>query len=122
MFLNGTIKLKGPEFEKKEIIFESDVSCEFFLETDKAAIPVIDDFDVHIQVDDDKEIKIIAQDLMPDDMLFNYLNIKLKGTGGEISLSLSPEQAAALSQILNHYVTAYYEAKALRTEKVVKSA
>ena len=122
MFLCGTIKVKGPEFEKKDITFESKVAGEFYLEMDKAAVPVVDDFSIWISIDDDKEIKISARDLDDTDLINNYILVRLEGNGGHIELALSPEQAAALSELLQHYATAHDEAKALRTEQVVKSA
>lgn len=123
MFLNGTIKIKGPEFEKKEIAIENKDSGEFYLKMDKAAVPAVGDFSIWIPIDGEKEIRISVPDLKDeDDLLYNYIVVRLKGKGGQVDLALSPEQAAALSQILQHYVTAFYEAKALQTERLVKSA
>jgi len=122
MFLNGTIKLRGPEFEKKEVTIENEDSGDLYLEMDKATVPVIDDFNIWIEIDNDKEITISVPDLEDDLSLYKYILVRLKGKGGHVDLGLSPEQAAALSQVLSHYVTAYYEAKALQTERIVKAA
>lgn len=121
MFLGGTIKIKGPEFEKKFITFESKITGEFYLDMDKAGIPIVDGFDIWIQMDKDKEIKITT-DYVDEEELHNDICIHLTSGKNDIALSLSPEQSSALSQVLGHYVTAYYEAKALATERVVKSA
>jgi len=121
MFLGGSIKIKGPEFEKKDITFESKIAGEFYLEMDKAAVPIVDGFDVWVQLDKDKEIKI-STDCEDEESLYNDICIRLTSGKNDIALSLSPDQAAALSQVLGHYVTAYYEAKALATERVVKTA
>lgn len=122
MFLNGSIKIKGPEFEKKEITIENKESGEFYLETEKAGDLALGDFDIWIQMDEDKEIKILTANIQNEELLNNYIEVAMKGKNSEVSLTLSPDQASALSQVLGHYVTAYYEAKALQTERVVKSA
>ena len=122
MFLNGTIFLKGPEFEKKEVTIGNEDSGDLELKMDKATIPEVDDFDIWIEIARDKEIKILAQDLNDKELLYNYILVELKGKVGKVALDLSPDQAAALSQVLQHYVTAYYEAKALQTERIVKAA
>ena len=120
MFLNGTIKLKGPEFEKKEVNIVNEDSGDLSLEMDKAGTPTVDDFDIWIEIARDKEIKILARDLDDKELLYNYILVELKGKIGRVALDLSPKQAATLSEVLQHYVTAFYEAKALRTERIVK--
>lgn len=121
MFLGGHINLKGPDFEKKFITFESEISGEFYLQTEKGTLPVVDDFDIWIQMDKDKEIKITT-DYADEQELCDDICIHLTSGKNDIAFSLSSEQAAALSQVLQHYVTAIDNARELGIERVVKAA
>lgn len=121
MFLGGTIKIKGPEFEKKFITFESKITGEFYLDMDKAGIPIVDGFDIWVQMDKDKEIKIIT-DYADEQQLCDDICIHMMSGKNDVALSLSAKQAAALSQVLQHYVTAITNARELGIERVVKSA
>ena len=121
MFLGGEIEMSAPDFEKKEITVESDVSAEFYLSTKKGKKPAIDDFGISVEMNKDKEVTITTN-IEDEDIIGNFfvIGIESKGIGG-ITLSLSVEQVNALMQVLGRFRDAYYAVKALAMERVVKS-
>ncbi|MBA7690597.1 hypothetical protein ES703_99127 [subsurface metagenome] len=124
MFLGGSINLSGPDFDKKEITFESDISAEFYLFTKKGTKASIDDFDINVQIDQDKEVIMSTDIEIPEkqEVFCDSIVIGIESKGaGSLGLSLSIAQVCALIQILERYRECYYGIKALATERVVKS-
>lgn len=122
MFLNGQINLKGPQFQKDFITFKSEVSAEFYLDIKKGILPVIDHFNIGVELDQDKEITI-STNIEEDDTFSNSLFISIENKEGDgIGFILSIEQVNALSQILERFKEGFYAIKTLAAERVVKSA
>jgi len=119
MFLCGRVNVSGPEFDKKDVTFESKLSGEFYLHTKKGAVPKVDDFSVWIEMDDDKEILIVPTYGECGLEEYMYLEIKSK-EGGTVSLSLSVQQASAIAEIFEHFRETYYGLQALNQEKKIK--
>lgn len=123
MNLIGSINLSAPDLEKKQVTFESD-GGEFYLFTKKGTKQSVDDFDISVQMDNDKEVVISTDIEVPEQQeIFGdslVIGIESKGVGG-VGLSLSISQICALIQVLERYRECYYAVKALATERVVKS-
>lgn len=123
MNLIGSVNLSAPDFEKKQRTFESD-GGEFYLFTKKGPKPKVDDFDISVEMDRDKEVIISTDIEVPEQQeIFGdslVIGIESKGVGS-VGLSLSIGQICALIQVLERYRECYYAVKALATERVVKS-
>jgi len=121
MFLGGTIEVRTPDLEEKEITFESDVSAEFYLYTKKGTKPMVDSFNISVELNEDKEVTM-STDIEEEGIFHNYFLIGIENKKGDgISLSLSIEQVNTLSQILGRFKEGYYAVKALAAGRVVKS-
>jgi hypothetical protein len=119
MFLGGTIKMRAPDFEKKEITVESDVSAEFYLNTEKGTKSVIDNFDLFIELDGDKEV-VMSTNIEQDDIFPNAIFINIENEKGDgIGLSLSIDQVNGLSKILDRFKEGFYAVKALAIQRSV---
>lgn len=125
MFLIGSINLSAPDFEKKQRTFESGDGGEFYLFSKKNKKPMVDDFDISVQMDKDKEVVISTDIEVPEEeeIFRDSLLVGIESKeAGSIGLSFSIAQVCALVQILERYRECYYAVKTLATERVVKAA
>lgn len=119
MFLCGTVKVSGPDFEKREVDFKSKISGEFHLEMKKGTVPKIEDFGIWVEMVDDTEISIETS--IADGMgIEDFLQLIIKGKKGEnVALMVSPKQALALGLILERYATVHRGFQMLTREEKV---
>lgn len=117
MILGGSIKAKGPELRKSETLFEKK-HMEFFLKTEEAKNPEIENFSVWARICD--EDVIIEHEGMDQDILLDSFFVEIKDEkDNSVSLTLSVKQVTALKQIFEHYLEAYYAIQALKQPKKI---
>jgi hypothetical protein len=99
MYLSGTLNFKGPGLKKEEFCVKDKSGAEFNLELSEGPKPEIQDFDVWIQMADDKEISIKTD--ASDGEIIDQLYLTIEGKdGGCLAISVSPNQAAAIAEVL----------------------
>ena len=119
MKLAGSLNLKSPQFDTKEIVLEIS-GDEFILETERAAEEAIVEFDLQVSMDEDEEIEI-SNDVEAGDIVYDFLPFTISAKkGGSISLTISPRQAVALKDVLGRFLEVHYGINALKAVRRIK--
>ena len=121
MHLNGSITLKDPCLEDADLFLGKD-GHEFIAKIRKAKESKTQNFDIWVNFEKDKEVKITNTYSSNGMVIEGDIYIEIESKNSEsLGFSVSAEQAKTIRDILDRYLNAYQLVRALQEKKIVKA-